>query len=512
MKQIFNPYLPSYEYIPDGEPHIFDDRLYIFGSHDRFNGTDYCQNNYVCWSASVNDLSNWTFHGEIYNKNQHPYKEEKMNLFAPDVVRGTDGRFYLYYSMAHSSRMSVAVCDTPAGHYEYLGDVKTADGRVYGISAGDYLQFDPGVFMDEDKNVYLYSGFCPKKEVDEYGHLMQGAFVCKLFDDMLTMQELPHIIIPRDFDGPENAGFFEASSMRKINGLYYFIYSARVNGLHYAISKYPDKDFIYGGRIHSSSDIGLRGYTPENAAYPNGNTHGSIVNINGKYYIFDHRFSNNTSYCRQGVAEPIIIEKNGHISQVEATSCGLNNAPLKAFGTYPAYIACFLKNYSLTPDMPKDKKLSLMPFITQDGEDRDFGNDQYLTAMRDKCMVGFKYFDFNTYTSEHNLNNRINPNNTANNNNSIYNNNSNSNYVSNITSIITITVKGHCNGTISVTTDIDYADKKLEDYKLCGSCNITLDSNEWQTINIPISQISGIKPIYFIFNGTGEFALKEFTF
>ena len=34
-KQIFNPYLPSYEYIPDGEPHIFGDRLYIYGSHDR---------------------------------------------------------------------------------------------------------------------------------------------------------------------------------------------------------------------------------------------------------------------------------------------------------------------------------------------------------------------------------------------------------------------------------------------------------------------------------------------
>lgn len=46
-KQIFNPYLPSYEYIPDGEPHIFGDRLYIYGSHDRFGGSDYCENDYV---------------------------------------------------------------------------------------------------------------------------------------------------------------------------------------------------------------------------------------------------------------------------------------------------------------------------------------------------------------------------------------------------------------------------------------------------------------------------------
>ena len=34
-KQVFNPYLPLYEYIPDGEPHVFDGRLYIYGSHDR---------------------------------------------------------------------------------------------------------------------------------------------------------------------------------------------------------------------------------------------------------------------------------------------------------------------------------------------------------------------------------------------------------------------------------------------------------------------------------------------
>jgi len=34
--QAFNPYLPCYEYIPDGEPHVFGDRVYIFGSHDKF--------------------------------------------------------------------------------------------------------------------------------------------------------------------------------------------------------------------------------------------------------------------------------------------------------------------------------------------------------------------------------------------------------------------------------------------------------------------------------------------
>ena len=56
-QQVFNPYLPSYEYIPDGEPRIFDGRLYVFGSHDRLGGTTYCENDYVTWSAPLSDLS-----------------------------------------------------------------------------------------------------------------------------------------------------------------------------------------------------------------------------------------------------------------------------------------------------------------------------------------------------------------------------------------------------------------------------------------------------------------------
>ena len=88
-KQTFNPYLPSYEYVPDGEPRVFNDTLYIFGSHDKFGGNDYCINDYVCWSAPVDDLSKWTLSGTIFKKEQCPHKG---NLFAPDVVQGFDGK------------------------------------------------------------------------------------------------------------------------------------------------------------------------------------------------------------------------------------------------------------------------------------------------------------------------------------------------------------------------------------------------------------------------------------
>ena len=71
-KQVFNPYLPCYEYIADGEPRVFDDRLYIFGSHDSFDGKDYCENDYVTWSAPVDDLADWRYEGGIFRKDQDP--------------------------------------------------------------------------------------------------------------------------------------------------------------------------------------------------------------------------------------------------------------------------------------------------------------------------------------------------------------------------------------------------------------------------------------------------------
>ena len=33
--QVYNPFLPLEEYISDGEPHVFGDRVYLFGSHDK---------------------------------------------------------------------------------------------------------------------------------------------------------------------------------------------------------------------------------------------------------------------------------------------------------------------------------------------------------------------------------------------------------------------------------------------------------------------------------------------
>ena len=62
-KQVYNPFLPLNEYIPDGEPHVFGDRVYIFGSHDREGGYTFCMEDYVTYSAPVDDLSDWRYEG-----------------------------------------------------------------------------------------------------------------------------------------------------------------------------------------------------------------------------------------------------------------------------------------------------------------------------------------------------------------------------------------------------------------------------------------------------------------
>ena len=185
-KQAYNPYLPSWEYIPDGEPYVFNDRVYIYGSHDRFRGHAYCLNDYVCWSAPADDLGDWRYEGVIYRKTQDPLNPDGyMCLYAPDVTVGPDGRYYLYYVLDKVPVVSVAVCDTPAGEYEFYGYVHYADGTRLGEKEGDEPQFDPGV-MTEGENTYLYTGFCAIGDKSRSGPM--GTI---LGPDMLTIKEGP---------------------------------------------------------------------------------------------------------------------------------------------------------------------------------------------------------------------------------------------------------------------------------------------------------------------------------
>ena len=277
MKQAFNPFLPFDNCIPDGEPHVFGDRIYLYGSHDKPCGETFCELDYEVWSAPVNDLTDWSSHGTDYSAKQDPlYSEDKKYLFAPDCVRGNDGRYYLYYALAgwrgkggYDGPISVAVSDRPEGPFEYYGCVHQADGTPF----NDKVLFDPAVIND-DGTIRLYFGtsyfldeglkfptrslyaFIEGKIFNRPAKSLKngdktGAWHIRLADDMLTVEGKPSRVVPNRTKGTEFEGhaFFEGPSIRKFNGLYYFIYSSRNNHeLCYAVSKYPDR-----GRLDKTS-------------------------------------------------------------------------------------------------------------------------------------------------------------------------------------------------------------------------------------------------------------------
>ena len=109
-----NPLFPLNEYIPDGEAHVFGDRVYLYGSHDAENSDRFCVQDYSVWSAPVSDLSSWSCKEKAYLKSQDPRSRDGrlVDYYAPDCVRGNDGRYYLYYFAAGTYLRSVR-CPSP---------------------------------------------------------------------------------------------------------------------------------------------------------------------------------------------------------------------------------------------------------------------------------------------------------------------------------------------------------------------------------------------------------------
>jgi len=467
-KQGFNPYLPSWEYIPDAEPYVFDGRVYIYGSHDRFNGYVYCLNDYVCWSAPVDDLTDWRYEGVIYRKTDDPLNPDgSMCLYAPDVTVGPDGRYYLYYVLDKVPVVSVAVCDKPAGKYEFYGYVHYPDGTRLGEREGDQPQFDPGMLTEGDRT-YLYTGFCPRGDKSR-----KGPMVTVLGPDMLTVVEEPVFIAPSEpyskgsgFEGHE---FFEAPSIRKRGDTYYFIYSSVVfHELCYATSKHPTKDFTYRGVIVSNADIGIDTYKPANKPmFYGGNNHGSIVEINGQWYIFYHRHTNGTNFSRQACLEPITFREDGSIPQVELTSCGPNGGPLEGRGEYPTYIACnlFCSEESVYTDWTASWMNNQFPKITQDGKDGD-EEIGYIANMKDSATAGFKYFDCRGVKR------------------------------------IKIKTRGYARGVFEVRTKWDGP--------VLGTIPIEF-SNIWKEYSADIAIPDGVHALYFTFKGHGSAHFGSFT-
>lgn len=499
--QAMNPYLPLWEYIPDGEPYVFEDpdnpgmyRVYIYGSHDSLIDA-YCGREQVVWSAPVENLGDWRYDGVILEVK----KDAEGNLlneggvgdvlFAPDVALKVDANgektYYLYPNDQHGGRNGlIAKSARPDGPFEPCNwsaeNPRVADG---------VLRFDPAVFVDNDGRVYGYWGF-----EESWGAEMDPETMATLKPGVEPVNMIPG----RNQD--QLFRFFEASSIRKIKDKYVFVYSRwTADGdfglgesnytLAYAYSDNPLGPWTYGGTlIDGRGRETLPDGTTIYTATPNGNTHGSICEINGQWYVFYHRQAGTDEYSRQAMVAPIDVKvtegPNGkvEISEGEYTSEGFNINGLPFRGVYPAGIA---SHY--TGPKPAEsnypKKIysgSYVKATRYDGNPRTAPSDIELKSNpvinnTNGSVVGYKYFNFDTLNgaSEKEMTMNIKPN--------------------------------GIDGTITVMVG-----KWSEELggKQVGSFNVSKDAPQVDTdVKIALTGLdafSGKQPLYFLFNSPSE--------
>ena len=384
-----NPYLPEWEHIPDGEPHVFEDpehpgkeRIYIYGSHDT-SKTSYCGPDLTVWSAPVEDLTDWRCDGVIF---EYSSGAKKDTMYAPDVavVNESDGSktYYLYPNDQTTKRNSM-VCKSksPIGPFEPINLNSDTDPSSTGV-----MGFDPAVFVDDDGRVYGYWGF-NKASMAELDPATMATVKpgTSIIDDAFL-----------DYEDDDQIRFFEASSMRKINDKYIFIYSRKTRDgefglgkstatLAYLYSDNPLGPWTYGGTI-----IDARGKNTDSegntfAALAATNTHGSLAQVNGQWYIFYHRSINNDGgYSRQGMAEPVDItfteDGKVKISEAEVTSEGMEMNGLDPFKLYSAGISCYTTGGS---------------YIQATWDKNDIGGA--VSNNKNGAIVGYKYFNFTNF-------------------------------------------------------------------------------------------------------------------
>ncbi len=440
-----NPYLPLWEHIPDGEPRVFEDpdnpgkyRAYIIGSHD-ITYSAYCGNDIRMWSAPVENLSDWRDEGPIFKY----FVDGKWDtMFAPDLVevkdKNTGKKTYWLYPHSRGWRRVAMVCkgDRPNGPFTPVN--LTPDGRA--CVDGSLIDFDPSVFIenitdkkdkDYDKGfrAYVFYGF-------------QHSTACELDQNtMYSMRpgtQLHDYFIPasarygevRDPKGTEypalykgqNPGefnFFEASSIRQVGNKYVMVFSgysgpdyglgSTNSALRYAFGDSPLGPWRSGGVLVDSRGVvenedGSHLMTT-NAAH---NTHGSLQQINGQWYVFYHRPPRGFGNARQAMVAPvkIVCDKksvaDGGVVKItaydpyaknntwtakasdgteytgaEVTSEGFQIYGLPPYQYYSAGIACFMTGNDWM----------------QDNYDV-WNNGMELAGITNKGIVGFKYFGF----------------------------------------------------------------------------------------------------------------------
>jgi hypothetical protein len=271
------------------------------------------------------------------------------------------------------------------------------------------LQFDPAVFVDDDGRVYGYWGF-------------ERSYAAE-FDPQTMATVKPGTKIVEDMiSGRNQAGifsFFEASSIRKIKDKYVFIYSRFTKDgefglptsnytLAYCYSDNPLGPWTYGGTIIDgrAREKDEQGNVIASAT-PDGNTHGSICEINGQWYVFYHRQTGTNEYARQAMVAPIDVKveegKGGkvEISEGEYNSQGFALNGLDPFERHSAGICCWYTGPKpATHEWPNNTfygSYVAAGYGTDSKFDAPYdlkNNTNLVVNNTDGSIVGYKYFNF----------------------------------------------------------------------------------------------------------------------
>jgi len=317
-------YLVPDDYMADPAVHIFENKLYIYPSHDREsgipendNGDHFDMNDYHVFS--MDDIEGEvTDHGVVLKVADIAWAGRQ--LWDCDVAF-KDGKYYMYFPLKDKNdifRLGVAVSDKPCG--PFVPEANPMKGS-YSI--------DPAIFV-EDGNYYMYFGGIWGGQLQRYRNnkalecafLPEGdepalcAKIAKLSDNMLEFAEEPHDVLILDENGkPLTAGdterrFFEASWLYKYNGKYYFTYSTGdTHRLCYATGDNPYGPFIYRGVILTP----VVGWT----------THHAIVEYKGKWYLFHHDCvpSGGKTWLRSLKVVELKYNDDGTIQTLDGMNC-----------------------------------------------------------------------------------------------------------------------------------------------------------------------------------------------
>ncbi len=187
LKVVNNPIISGMG-VCDPHIHIFNNKAYLFASHDREPGAKF-YGMYDWWVWSSSDLVHWKMEFNLFPKDM--WVGPTNNCWAVDGAE-RNGKYYFFVS--GNWQTGVAVSTTGPG-----GPYKDALGKSIGVS------YDPTVFIDNDekKTPYLIMGGYPYR-------------IAKLNEDMISLAEPLRELIHTSIDWKGDGGF-----MHKRNGLYY---------------------------------------------------------------------------------------------------------------------------------------------------------------------------------------------------------------------------------------------------------------------------------------------------